>query len=108
VRKKALLPGDEREGVERGWVEFDRLAVDEVADFDWGDRPRWDIGHGAKVNSLFFATVIINEDRAAVVVDFAGPVAHAHRYRNALPVARKRAPIRLPADPARPAPVDAT
>ncbi len=34
VRKKALLPGDEREGIERGWVEFDRLAVDEVADFD--------------------------------------------------------------------------
>jgi hypothetical protein len=50
----------------------------------------------------------VNEDRAAVAVDLARPVAHAHTNRDTLSVARKGAPVWLPADLTRPAPVDAT
>jgi hypothetical protein len=49
----------------------------------------------------------VNKNRAAVTVDLARPVAHAHTDRDAFAVASVRTPVRLPADPARPAPTDA-
>src|SRR5262245_41777265 len=86
--KKALLPGDERVWIERGRAVFDQLAIYEIADFDGSNRPLRDTGHRANVNSLLFAPIIVNEDRAAVAIDLTRPIAHAHTYRNALPVAR--------------------
>src|SRR5262245_62347099 len=107
TRKKSLLPGDERAGIERGRAELDQSAINEVADFDRSDRRLRDIGHCANVNSLLFAPIIVNEDRAAVAIYLMRAIAHTHAYRDALPVADKYAPVWLPADPARPAPVDA-
>jgi hypothetical protein len=49
----------------------------------------------------------MNEDRPAVAVDLARPVANAHTHGESL-VADKYAPVWLSADPAQPAPVDAT
>lgn len=69
ARKKTLLPGDERTGIERGRAELDQSAVNEVADFDGSARRLRDIGSDMKVNSLLFAPIIVNEDRAAVAVD---------------------------------------
>src|SRR5262245_21001696 len=94
-------------GIERGKAEIDQFAVDEVADFDSSDRRLRDIGSDTNVNSLLFAPVIVNEDRATVAIDLARAIAHAHTDGDAFAVANIRAPIRLSADPARPAPVDA-
>src|SRR5262245_54005096 len=99
-RKKALLPGDERVRIHRGRAVFDQLAVNEVPDFYWSERPLRDIGHCTNIDSFLFAPIIMNKDRAAVGIDLARAVAHAHTYRDALPVARKSAPIRFPANPA--------
>src|SRR5262245_3565246 len=108
TRKKPHLPGDERAGINRGRNELDQFAINEVTDFDRGDRRLWDSGDDANVNWPIFAPIIVNEDRAAVAVNLSRPIAHAHTYRDTLPVARKGAPVWLSADPARPAPVDAT
>jgi hypothetical protein len=79
ARKKALLSGDERAWIGRGRAEIDQFAINEVTDFDRGDRGLWDSGD-ANVNWPIFAPIIVNEDRAAVAVDLACPVAHAHTY----------------------------
>jgi hypothetical protein len=43
-----------------------------------------DIGGDASVNSLLFAPIFVNGDRAAVAVDLARPVAHAHTHGKSL------------------------
>src|SRR5262245_28159380 len=88
ARKKALFPGNERAGIERGWTDLDQTAINEVADFDRSDRRLRDIGDYAKLNRPVFASIFVYEDRAAVAVDLSRPVAHAHTYRDTLPVAR--------------------
>jgi hypothetical protein len=81
-RKKATLPGDERGRIERGRTDIDKFAVNEVADFDGSERSLGDVGDFADVNSLLFAPIIMNEDgAAAVAIDLARPVAHAHTAR---------------------------
>jgi hypothetical protein len=59
--KKAFLPGDERARIECGRVEFDQYAMNEVADFDRGDRRLRNIGDDANVNSLPFTPILMNE-----------------------------------------------
>src|SRR5262247_3100733 len=109
TRKKSLLPGDERAGIERGRAEIDQFAINEVADFDRSDRRLWDSGDDANVNWPILAPIIVNEDRAPMAVDLARPVAHAHTNRDAFAFAADvGAPVGLSANPAGPAPVDAT
>jgi hypothetical protein len=106
TREKTILPGDERAWIERGGSEIDEFAINEVTDFDGSDRRLRDIGDNANANSLLFAPIIVNEDRAAVAIDLARSIAHAHTNRETF-VAYIGAPIGLSADPATPAPVDA-
>jgi hypothetical protein len=108
ARKKAFLTGAERAWIERGRAESDQSAVNEVADFDGSDRPlrylplRDHQAPSLRANHL-------NEDRATVAIDLTRPIAHAHTNRDAFAVAADvGAPVGLPANPARPAPVHAT
>ena len=87
---------------------FDKSAINEVADFDGSDRRLRKIGDDAGANSLLFAPIVVNEDRAPVAINLARPIAHAHTNRDAFAVAADvGAPVGLTADPAGPAPVDA-
>src|SRR6266542_4770100 len=88
ARKKALLSRDKRPGIERGRAEIDQSAVNEVADFDSSDLRLRNIGNDANVNSLSFTPIFVNEDRAAVAVYLARPIAYAHTYLVMFPVAR--------------------
>jgi len=88
ARKKALLPGDERAGIERGRDEFDQFAIDEVADFDGSNRRLRKIGDDANANRPSLMPIFVNEDRAAVAVDLARSIALAHTDRDTLSVAR--------------------
>src|SRR5262249_6693345 len=109
TRKKSLLPGDERAGIERGRAEIDQFAINEVTDFDRSDRRLRNIGDCANTNRPVFASIFVNEDRAAVAIDLTRPIAHAHTNRDAFAVAADvGAPVGLTANPAGPAPVDAT
>src|SRR5215813_3126856 len=80
ARTKPLLACNERPRIERGRAEIDQFAINKVADFDRSDRLLRDICYDANVNWPIFAPIIVNEDRAAVAVDLARPVAHAHTY----------------------------
>jgi len=88
ARKKPLLASDERAWIERGRAEIDQSAANQVADFDRSDRRLRKISDDANVNSLLSAPIIVNEDRAALVVDLARPVVHSHTNRDAFTVAR--------------------
>src|SRR5262245_38589847 len=50
ARKKPLLPSDERAWIESSRAEFNQFAINEVTDFDRGDRRLWDSGDDANVN----------------------------------------------------------
>src|SRR5262245_41404143 len=78
TRKKTLLPGDECTGIERGRAEINQFGVNDLPDFYRSDRRLRKIGGDANANWPIFATIIVNEDSAAVAVDLARPVAHAH------------------------------
>src|SRR5262245_44662312 len=108
AHKKPFFSRDERARIERNGAEFNQPAVNEVADFDRSDWRLRDISDDASVNFLLCKPIFVNEDRAAVAVDLARSVAQAHTDRDALAIANIRAPIGLPADTARSAPIDTT
>jgi hypothetical protein len=83
---------------------LNQSAVNEVADYNGSDRRLRKIGDDANVNRSIFAPIIVNEDRAAMAVDLARPVAHAHTHRESFVA---NVPVWLSANPAGPAPIDA-